>query len=111
MKLNKYEIKAYVTRELHQRVAEEALIRNMTMSRIIREELNEYFSLREELANAIVIPGDLGENHTGKIIHTLLAHTEERFDLRINKLEKQVLVVDNQLKLLINMLLTSALFH
>ena len=56
------------------------------MAKVIRDSLTEYFLLREELASAIESPGNLGENHTGKIIHTLLSRTEERLVMTIFKL-------------------------
>jgi hypothetical protein len=104
MQLKKYEIKTYVTKETHQRVTKEAVIRKTTMARVIRDGLNEYFLLREELANAIETPGEIGDSHTGKIIHTLLARNEQRFAILIEGIEEQLSVAQGQLRFLITMI-------
>jgi hypothetical protein len=104
MQLLKYQIKTYVTKEIHERVAKEAMARNCTMGRIIRDGITEYFLLREELANAIESPGNIGDSHTGKIIHTLLARSEQRSALLIEQLEKRLVSVYEQLDFLITMI-------
>jgi hypothetical protein len=103
MQLKKYEIKTYVTKDIYQRVSKEAGEKKSTMAQVIREGLIEYFLLREELANAIESPGNLGENHTGKVIHTLLARTEERMSLTVSKLEKKLDGFQQKQELLIAM--------
>jgi hypothetical protein len=70
---------------------------------VIRDGLSEYFLLREEMANAIESPGELGDNHTGKVIHTLLARTEERLKLIIDHLKSEVAKNHAQLKTLTHM--------
>jgi hypothetical protein len=103
MQLKKYEIKTYVSKDIYQRVTQEALTRRSTRAKIIRDGLSEYFLLREEMASAIESPDELSENHTGKVIHTLLARTEERIKLMIDHLENKVVKNDTQLKTLIIM--------
>lgn len=104
MQLKKYEIKAYVTKDIHQRISQEAANRNTTMANVIRDGIMQYFILREELATAIETPGSLGESHSGKIIHTLLTRTEERIAIMINQLEKHFLETQNRIQLITNMI-------
>lgn len=79
------------------------MARRATRAKIIRDGLSEYFLLREEMANAVESPGELGEKHTGNVIHTLLARTEERLKLIVDHLEKKVVENDAQLKTLVIM--------
>ncbi len=104
MQLIKYQIKTYLSKELYQRVTQEAALRRTTLSKILRDGLMEYFILREEMASAIESPGQLGENHTGQIIHTLLARTEERVALIVNQLEKKLGATHADLRFLITMI-------
>jgi hypothetical protein len=104
MKLKNYEIKAYVTKDLHERIRLEALARHTKMSMIIRESLTKYFLLQEELASVIETPGNLGESHNGKIIHTLLARTEERIEMIIKELEKKLEADHEKLRRLVLMI-------
>jgi hypothetical protein len=104
MQLKKYVIKTYVTKELYQCVLKEAVLRKATMAKIIRDGLDEYFQLREELANAIEIPGSIGESHTGKIIHTLLARSEQRTAILFEQLEKKIILSHDKLNFVINMI-------
>ncbi len=103
MQLKKYEIKTYVSKDIYQRVTQEALARRSTRAKIIRDGLSEYFLLREEMASAVESPGKLGENHTGKVIHTLLARTEERMKIIVDHLENKVVENNTQLITLITM--------
>lgn len=104
MSLKKYEIKTYATKDLYERVNQEATARRTTMARIMRDGLSEYFLLREEMANAISNPGTLGENHTGKIIHTLLARSEERLLLGLENIKQLIIRTQKQQEALITML-------
>lgn len=104
MQLKKYEIKTYVTKEIYLRINQEATARNSTMAKVMRDSLAEYFLLREELANAIESPGSMGDSHSGKIIHTLLARTEERLLLTIECLQKQLIETLEQQQLLSTMI-------
>lgn len=100
MQLIKYQVKTYLSKEMYQRVAQEAVTRKTTMSKILRDGLAEYFLLREEMASAIELPGHLGDNHTGQVIHTLLARTEERMALIVNQLEKNLAALHIHVNLL-----------
>lgn len=71
-KLRKYELRAHVEIKEYQRVEKEATSRRATLAKTVRDCLNEYFNLREELATAMTDPGEAGEQQTDKIIHTLI---------------------------------------
>ena len=60
-----------------ERLEYEATLRNLSLSRCVRDCLVEYFSLRDEL---IPLDGKKRDNEPGKerIIQALLAQTEER---------------------------------
>ena len=103
MKLQNYEIKINVTKDLYQRILQEASAKNSKMARVVRESVLQYFSLREELASSIEAPGDLGEDHNGKVIHTLLARTEARFELSISSLEEKLINMNDKLQFIISM--------
>lgn len=103
MTLKNYEIKSYVTKDLYDRVRLEAVARKTKMAMIIRDSLEKYFTLQEEFASAIEIPGNLGDTHSGKIIHTLLARTEERMEMVIKDLDEKLEVSYKKLHLLIVM--------
>jgi hypothetical protein len=53
MKLQNYEIKVNVTKDLYQRILQEASAKNSKMAKVVRECVLQYFSLREELASSI----------------------------------------------------------
>lgn len=101
-KIRKYEFRAYVNAADHKRLEREAISRKQSISKTTRDCLIEYFNLREELATSMETPGKPGEDHTGKIIHTLLARTEERIAMTIEKLEERVSQLHDQ-----NLLLTA----
>ncbi|GEM_PF-5851904 len=101
-KLKRYELRAYVTPDVYHRLEKEMVSRgrDFTMSKTVRDCLMEYLNVREELATAFTAPGKSGEAHTGKIIHTLLARSEERLaatiehqEERINELHDQMMVM------------------
>jgi bacterioferritin (cytochrome b1) len=104
MMLKKYELRAFVPLKDYQRIEREASSRQSTMAKTVRDCLNEYLNLREELATAMTEPGQAGEAHTGKIIHTLLARTEERIAATIERLEARISQLHDQ-----NMVLTAML--
>lgn len=101
-KLKKCEFRAYVTPEDYKLLERESISRKLSVSKTARDCLIEYFNLREELATTLQEPGKAGDNHTGKIIHTLLARTEERIAATIEKLEERISQLHDQ-----NLLLTA----
>ena len=82
-----YQIASYLDLEDYQRLKTEVGIRGrgMTLSKTVRDCLREYFDLREEMATAISSSGDADKDFKGKIIHSLLARTEERIAATIER--------------------------
>ena len=75
----------------HQAVIErESSARRLSLSRTVRVCLLEYLKLKEELATSMTDDSKLGDEHTGKIIYTLLSRTEERIASTIQKLENRI---------------------
>lgn len=103
-KLRKYELRALVSQEEYNRMEQEASGRNTTLAKTIRDCLNEYLNLRVELATAMTEPGKAGEEQSGKIIHTLLARTEERLAATIGQLEERMNQMNDQMMVLTAML-------
>ena len=96
-----YQIASYLDFEDYQRLKTEVGIRGrgMTLSKTVRDCLREYFDLREEMATAIS-SGQSDKDFKGKIIHSLLARTEERIAATIerqtqtnNEIHEQTLIV------------------
>lgn len=92
----KPEFRAYVSPDDHKRLEREAISRGVSLSKAARDCLMEYLHLREELATSLEEPGKAGEGHTGKIIHTLLARTEERIAATIEQLEDKISKLHDQ---------------
>lgn len=89
-KIKQHELRAYVKPEEFQLMERESTARRLSLSRTVRVCLMEYLKLKEELATAMTDEGQLGDGHSGKIIHTLLARTEERVAATIQKLEGRI---------------------
>lgn len=96
-----YQIASYLDFEDYQRLKTEVGIRGrgMTLSKTVRDCLREYFDLREEMATAIS-SSESDKDFKGKIIHSLLARTEERIAATIerqtltnNQIHEQTLIV------------------
>ena len=81
---------------MYEQITREASNRCATIAKTVRDHLAEYMALRSELANAIEAPGELGDNHSGKIIHTLLARTEARMALSIDDLQKTIVLSSDE---------------
>lgn len=94
--LQKFELRAFVSQEEYKRIEREANSRGTSIAKTIRDGLSEYFKLREELATAMTEPGQAGDEHSGKIIHTLLARTEERIAATIERLEERISQLHDQ---------------
>jgi len=103
-KLKKYEIRSIVSSEEYQQIEKEASSRRSTIAKTVRDCLNEYMGLRAELATAMSHPGKPGEEHTGKIIHTLLARTEERIAATIEQVEERMSQLNDQMLMVMSMI-------
>lgn len=98
--IQKHELRAYVKATEYKRIEKEAVSRGLSVSKTVRDCLTEYLNLRQKLATAVEKPGRAGEEHSGTIILTLLARTEERLAATIEnqaehtrQLQDQVCVI------------------
>jgi hypothetical protein len=103
-KLKQHELRAYVKPQEYKRMEQEAQARGLSLSRTVRICLMEYLKLKEELASSMNNAGELGDEHTGKIIHTLLSRTEERVAATIQKMEDRVSCLFDQMLVMTAML-------
>ncbi len=73
------------------RLAREAALQRQTMAALVRGILEEHWALHEELAEPI---GTIGDEKTGRIIHQLLAETEQRiagsYDAGLRRVHKRL---------------------
>ena len=86
-----HDVHVYLQQQDYPRLEQEASSRGISLSKTVRHCLLEYLHLRLELATAIETPGEVGDSQSGRIIHTLLARTEERIAATI---EQQLQKVD-----------------
>jgi hypothetical protein len=71
------EVHAYLPPEHYRRLKLEAAARRVSLSQCVGDCLGEYFALREEMATALETP-DQAEELSRRVIHVLLAETEQR---------------------------------
>jgi hypothetical protein len=103
-RIKQHELRAYVNSTEYKRMEQEAKGRGLSLSRTVRVCLLEYLKIKEELASSMSDVGALGEEHTGKIIHTLLSRTEERVAATIQKVEDRVSLLYDHLLVVTAML-------
>ena len=72
------EVHAYLAPEDYRRFRLEALARGVSLSRCAGDCLAEYFTLRREIATAFEMPDQAGTLTPPRVIHVLLAQTEQR---------------------------------
>jgi hypothetical protein len=72
------EVHAYLVPEDYRRLRLEALARGVSLSRCAGDCLAEYFALRQEMATAFETPDQAGAAAPSRVIHVLLAQTEQR---------------------------------
>jgi hypothetical protein len=72
------EVHAYLVLEDYRRLRLEALARGVSLSRCAGDCLAEYFALRREMATAFETPDQAGAAAPARVIHVLLAQTEQR---------------------------------
>lgn len=71
------EVHAYLVPEDYRRLRLEALARGVSLSRCAGDCLAEYFALRQEMATAFETPDQAGAAAPSRVIHVLLAQTEQ----------------------------------
>jgi hypothetical protein len=72
------EVHAYLVPEDYRRLRLEALARGVSLSRCAGDCLAEYFALRQEMATAFETSDQAGTLAPPRVIHVLLAQTEQR---------------------------------
>jgi hypothetical protein len=72
------EVHAYLVPEDYRRLRLEALARGVSLSKCAGDCLAEYFALRQEMATAFETPDQVGPLAPPRVIHVLLAQTEQR---------------------------------
>lgn len=95
--LKKYHVNIYANAKEYKRLLQESAANGRSLSKTAGDCLNQYFAIKEELACSVELPGSPGDNTEGKIIHTLLARTEERMAATISRLEAKVSDLQEQL--------------
>lgn len=103
-KIKKHELRSYVSAEDYKRIEQESATRNMSISNTVKTCLSEYLNLKKELATSLEDCGSLGDDQSGKIIHTLLMRTEERVAATIERLEERIGYVSEQVTVLTAMI-------
>ena len=103
-KIKQHELRAYVKPDEYQRMERESHARGLSLSRTVRVCLLEYMKIKEELASSMSMAGELGDDHTGKIIHTLLARTEERIASTVQKLDDRMSEMFDQMVIMTAMI-------
>ncbi len=83
------------------RLVREAQTSAKSQSSILRNALDEHWALQDELAAPI---GEVGDQKAGRLIHTLLAETEERiarsYDVSLRRLHRRVDALFRRIELL-----------
>ena len=83
------------------RLVREARTSAKSQSSILRNALDEHWALQDELAAPI---GEAGDGKTGRLIHTLLAETEERiagsYDVSLRRRHRRVDALFRRIELL-----------
>ena len=83
------------------RLVQEARASGKSQSSVVRNALDEHWALQEELAAPI---GEVGDEKGGRLIHTLLAETEERiagsYEVSLRRLQRRVDALFRRIELL-----------
>ena len=83
------------------RLVREARTSAKSQSSILRNALDEHWALQDELGAPI---GEIGDGKAGRLIHTLLAETEERiagsYDVSLRRLHRRVDALFRRIELL-----------
>jgi hypothetical protein len=91
-----YEVRAYVSRELYDRLLREAAARHLNVSECLRADLEEFYAIRDELASAV--SAKAAETSPGRrIMHTLLSEMEARIAADITSQAPRLLEIEKRL--------------
>ncbi len=104
------EVHAYLAPEDYRRLRLEALARGVSLSRCARDCLAEYFALRREMASALEAetPEQLRTLAPSRLIHVLLAQTEQRLVATLERYGEDLAAVRAELAAVLAMLDRSA---
>jgi hypothetical protein len=100
------EVHAYLAAGDYKRLRLEALTRGVSLSRCAADCLAEYFALRREMATALEaeVPEELETLAPSRVIHVLLAQTEQRLVATIDHYSENLLDVRAQVAAILAML-------
>ncbi len=98
MRLRKFEIRMSVTKNLYDRIFQEAKYRDTKMANIAREKLAKHFFQHEISSDPLEETNIQLEDRLNKIIQTQLTRTEKRLFSAISKAEKQFELIQEQMK-------------
>jgi hypothetical protein len=98
------EVHAYLVPEDYRRLRLEALARGVSLSRCAADCLAEYFALRQEMATAIETPDQAGTAAPSRVIHVLLAQTEQRLVATLDRYVDELVAMRGELAAVLAML-------
>ena len=92
MRLKKFEIRMSVSKNLYERISQEARYRDTKMANIAREKLAKHFFQHEISANKHVALGIQQKDQLNENLQLQLARTEKKLFSGISKTEKTIRV-------------------
>jgi hypothetical protein len=98
------EVHAYLVPEDYRRLRLEALARGVSLSKCAGDCLAEYFALRREMATAFETPDQAGPLTPPRVIHVLLAQTEQRLVATLERYGEDLTAVRAELATVLAML-------
>ena len=98
------EVHAYLVPEDYRRLRLEALARGVSLSKCVGDCLAEYFALRQEMAMAFETPDQAGTLTPPRVIHVLLAQTEQRLVASLERYGEELVAVRGELAAVLTML-------
>ncbi len=98
------EIHAYLVPEDYQRLRLEALARGVSLSKCAGDCLAEYFALRQEMATAFETPDRAGTSTAPRVIHVLLAQTEQRLVATLERYGEELVALRSEVAAVLAML-------
>jgi hypothetical protein len=98
------EVHAYLDPEDYRRLRLEASVRGVSLSRCAGDCLAEYFALRQEMATAFEAPHQAETLAPARVIHVLLAQTEQRLVATLERYGEDLTAVRAELAAVLAML-------